>query len=182
MVEQAAEDLHLARQQATGGGGQAFRRPDDRGMGAVRGAEGVVDVGVLAGDEAVDERLRVRLLARVEAEVVEQLDAGHEFGQAGAHRGEVVAGVGRALRPAEVGADRDVGAVVEQPLQGRDAGADAEVVRDDPRAVRAVGEGDVQVGPDEDPLAVEREQVLEHRDTGAHDAPTIATRSTSRFE
>ena len=57
------------------------RRPDDRGVGAVRRAEGVVDVAVDALDEPIDERGVVALLAGVEAQVLEQLDAGRELGE-----------------------------------------------------------------------------------------------------
>ena len=62
-------------------------RADDRGVGPVRGTEGVVDVGVLALDEPGDERRVVRRLARIETEVLEQLDAGRQLGQPGPHRG-----------------------------------------------------------------------------------------------
>ena len=55
--------------------GQVRRRADDRGVGPVRRAEGVVDVGVLALDQPADEGRVVRRLARVEAQVLEQLDA-----------------------------------------------------------------------------------------------------------
>ena len=46
-------------------------------------AERVVDVGVDPVDELGDERRVVALLARIEAQVLEQLDAGSQLGQPG---------------------------------------------------------------------------------------------------
>ena len=66
--------------------GRRGRRADDRGVGPVGGAEGVVDVEVEALDQAVDEGGVVGLLARVEAEVLQQLDAGRQLGQPLPHR------------------------------------------------------------------------------------------------
>ena len=70
----------------------------------MRGAERVVDVGVDALDQLGDERRVVALLARVEAQVLEQLDAGRQLGQPRADRLHRVLRVGLALRPAEVAA------------------------------------------------------------------------------
>ncbi len=53
------------------------------------GTEGVVDVGVDPLDQRGDELRIVALLARVEAQVLHQLDAGRELGEArpdGIHR------------------------------------------------------------------------------------------------
>ena len=75
VVEEAAEDLDLLGQEAAGGGRERLRRADDAGVGAVGGAEGIVDVEVVALDELGDEGGVVALLARVEAQVLEQLDA-----------------------------------------------------------------------------------------------------------
>ena len=75
-LQQAAQHLHLARQQAPRGARQPRRRPDDRRVRPVGGAEGIVDVEVLTRYELVDERGVVGLLTRVEAQVLEQFDAG----------------------------------------------------------------------------------------------------------
>ena len=58
--------------------------------------------------------------------------------------------------PPEVRADRDPGAALEQPLEGRQAGPDAEVVGDPVARPSASLERDVVVGPDEDPPAPSR--------------------------
>ena len=55
MVAHAEQHLDLAGEQAAGGARQRPRRPDDRRVGAMRGAERVVDVRVLAVDELRDE-------------------------------------------------------------------------------------------------------------------------------
>ena len=161
------EHLDLAGEQATHRRRDVAGRTDDRGVGAVRRTEGVVDVAVDALDEAAHEGVVVALLARVEAQVLEQLDAGGELGQAGAYRVHGVLRVGRALGPAEVAGRDDAGAALLQPLQRRQGGADAEVVGD-----LAAGERHVEVGADEDPLAVERPEarleVLEGRDAVDH--------------
>ena len=54
--------------------------------------------------------------------------------------------------PAEVSRDDDLGTLLAQVLQGGQRGPDATVVRDDlgvVRAVRTVGQGDVEVRPDQ---------------------------------
>ena len=93
-------------------------------------AEGVVDVGVVPVDQLLDERRVVLLLARVEAEVLEQLDLGGQPGQLLADRAQVPADVRGAAGPAEVGAGGDLGAVLEQVVQGGQGRPDAEVVGD----------------------------------------------------
>ena len=103
----AEEHLDLLRQQPTRRAGQGLRRADDRGVGPVRRAEGVVDVGVLALDQPRDERRVVALLARVEAQVLEQLDAGRQLGQRARTGSIEYCRVGLALGPAEVAARRD---------------------------------------------------------------------------
>ena len=85
-----------------------LRRADDRGVGPVRRAERVVDVerrGPRSADATKAGSLAV--LARVEPQVLEQLDAGRELGEPGPHRLDGVLRVGRALGPAEVGARGD---------------------------------------------------------------------------
>ena len=163
---QAEQHLDLGGEEATGGAGQVLRGPDDGRVGAVRRAEGVVHVGVEAVDEPRDEGRVVALLPRVEAQVLEQLDPRGQLGEAGADRGHGVALVRRALRPAEVGR-RDHGrALLLQPPDGGQRGADAEVVGDG-----TVLHRDVEVGAEQDASAVERREVLEGGDAeGGHGA------------
>ena len=86
LVAQAEQDVDLLLQQPPHRRRHELRRPDDRGVGAMRGAERVVDVGVDAVDELRHERRVVALLARIEAQVLEQLDARRQLGEARAHR------------------------------------------------------------------------------------------------
>ena len=159
-LAQAEEHVDLLRQQPAGGRRQGPGRADDRRVGAVGGAEGVVDVGVVALDELGHEGGIVALLARIEAEVLEELDAGRQLLQAGPHRRHRVARVGLALRPTEVAARRHRGAGLLQPGDGGQGGADAEVVDH-----LATGEGHVEIGPQQHPLAVERRQILQQRNS-----------------
>ena len=159
-----SEHLDLGGEEAAGGAGQVLRGPDDRRVGAVRRAEGVVHVGVEAVDEPGHEGRVVALLARVEAQVLEQLDPGRQLGEPGADRRHRVALVGRALGPAEVGRGDDRGALLLQPLDGGQRGADAEVVGDGP-----VLDRHVEVGAEQDAPAVERREVLQGGDAeGGH--------------
>ena len=84
-----------------------------------------------------------------------------------------------ALGSAEMAAGRDRGPPVEEPLEGGDGRADAQVIRDDPGPVRPGGQGDVEVAADEDPPARRVGQVLEERELHA---PTMTARSTRRLE
>ena len=93
--------------------------------------EGVVDVGVVPVDQLLDERRVVRLLARVEAEVLQQLDLGRQPRQLLADRAEVPPGVRCPLRAGP----RWVQAVTLAPRSMRyssvgQGGPDAEVVGD----------------------------------------------------
>jgi hypothetical protein len=97
VVAQAAEDLDLLGQQPPGRRREVLRRADDGGVRPVRRAERVVDVGVLALDQLLDEGVVVAGLARVEAQVLQQLDARRQLGQALADRVHRVLRVGRAL-------------------------------------------------------------------------------------
>ena len=72
VVEQLAEHLELAAQQVAGGRGQQRRDGRDGGVRPMRGAEGVVDVDVGERGERGREGRVVLLLARVEAQVLEQ--------------------------------------------------------------------------------------------------------------
>ena len=83
----------------------------------------------------------------------------------------------RALRPAEVRADGDLGgAALEEELERRQRGADARVVGDPP-----VLERDVQVGAHEDALA--RDVRVANRARPVHvTESSLPIRSTSRHE
>ena len=130
VLAQAREHLDLLGQEAPGGRGQRARRPDDRRVRTVRGAERVVDVGVHALDQAGDERRVVGLLTRVEAQVLQELDARRQLGQPIPDRLHRVAGIRLPLRPAEVAGAHDGRAPLLQPRDRGQRGADAEVVGD----------------------------------------------------
>ena len=178
-----------SRQQPAGGRGQRAGRPDDRGVGPVRGAEGVVHVAVEPVDEAGDEGGVVRLLAGVEAQVLGQLDAGAAARRGGPARRPSSSG-GRARPSAAPGGSRPRSgrALRLQPLERGQGGADAQVVGD-----LAALHRHVEVDPDEHRAALDGRQVLEdgdaedrHRRAPAYfdwlARPTISTRSTRRFE
>ena len=114
-----------------------MRDPLGRRVGAMRGAEGVVDVDVAEGREPARERRIVRLLARLEAHVLEHPDVAvaqrrdHAPRAVADHvRGEPHV---RAEQLAEPGGDRtEAGAVVDPPLGPAEMGDD-----DHARAARA---------------------------------------------
>ena len=141
-VKQGAQHLDLAREQPPRRAREPGGGADDRRMGPVGRTEGVVDVEVTARDQALDERGVVALLARVEAQVLEQLDLGRQLGQPRPHRLHRIPRVGLALGPAQVTARGDRGDVVlPQPLDGGQRGADAQIVVD-----AAGGDRHVEVG------------------------------------
>ena len=186
LAEQAAEMLELGEQQESGVGRQQVRDGLGRGVRAMRRAERVVDVEVAAVGELAREALVVRRLARVEARVLEHVDAlvRQELSQPRRdRRHRVLRAVLLRLRPAEMRADAHLRrALLEQELERRQRGADAGVVGDAP-----VLERHVEVGADEHGLP---------RDVGVADgsrhphyyaptaagsvAPIFATRSTRR--
>ncbi len=125
----------------------------------MRGAERVVDVHVLSCDQPLDELRVARLLAGIEAQVLEQLDVGRELCEPRADRSHRVPLVGFALRTTEVAARRDVRAVLGEPLDRRERGSDAQVVDD-----LAVLEGHVEVRAEQDPLAAQVRKVFEERE------------------
>src|SRR5262249_31006745 len=136
------------------------------------------DVRVLPGYQPRHEGGIIGLLPRVEAEVLHQVDTGCQLGEAQPHRLDRVASVGLALGPAEMAARRDVGAMLLQPPDGGKRGADPEVVGDP-----TVLDRDVEVGSEQDPLAVQGQQVLQDRQPHFLLAePTSTARSTRRFE
>mmetsp|Transcript_13005 Transcript_13005/g.22029 ORF Transcript_13005/g.22029 Transcript_13005/m.22029 type:complete len:479 (+) Transcript_13005:86-1522(+) len=144
------------------------------GVRAVGGPEGVVDVEVRVGRELLGEVCAVLLLLGVEAHVLQEqhgavlhardgllhvradtvvdlddiarevlLEASHDGGQA-----ELL---GHALGAAQVGGDQDLGAVVDEVLDGRDGTTDAGVVGD----VLGLVHGHVEVATHEHALALE---------------------------
>ena len=70
----ARSAFELGLHGAAGGGGQQPRDAFGRGMGAMGGGEGVVDVDVAKARHALGELLVVLLLARMEAGVLEHDD------------------------------------------------------------------------------------------------------------
>ena len=151
----------------------------------MRGAEGVVDVGV--GQRGVARgQLRVVLgLARLEADVLEHHDVpvgngveiagerdvgAEQLGQPRRDGREAEVQVAP-LRPPEVGGQQEPRATAAQLLQGRQRGADPRVVPNDP-----IFQRDVEVDADEDALALELAEVVEGSQR------TFCVRSTSRLE
>jgi hypothetical protein len=153
-------------------------------VGAVRRAEGVVDVGVGECGQPSRQVGVVLGLARLEADVLEHdhVPVGHvieiggelhlglqELAQALGHRPQRQRLVA-ALGAAEVRRQHQPGAALAQALDRRQRRADARVVGD-----RALVQRDVEVDADEDPLAVDVEVVEAlHR--------TFWRTSTQRFE
>merc|ERR1711966_461940 len=172
----AVEVVELLLEKETGHG-RGEKLGDARGgrVRAVRGAERVVDVEVGKLGELLGEVLAVLLLVLVEADVLEEahgavvhardgiLDdvahavvnlghgAGEELGEARAARGEAELVLGAILRAAQVGGDEDLGAVLDEVLDGGDGGADAGVVGD----LEVLVEGHVEVAAHEHGLALE---------------------------
>ena len=126
--DRSPQHLDLPGQQPARGRGQELRGADDGGVGPVRGAEGVVDVGVEALDQPGHEGRVVRLLARVVAEVLRQLDPGASSASRATGATEYL-GSGRPLGR-EMGARHHLGALAAQPLDGGQRSADAQVVGD----------------------------------------------------
>ena len=147
-------------------------------MGPVGGAEGVVDVEILALAQPVDEGRVVAFLARVEPQVFHELHAGSQFGQPLANRCHRILGIRLALGPTEVAARGDGGPAFEQPLDRGDRSPDTQVVLDG----AVLADRDVEVGPQEDPPASRVGQVLKLRNSADQAAPTMRVRSTNRFE
>ena len=167
----------LLHEVAGGLDGNEIGDADDRGVGPVARAEGVVDedvdvLGQLAGEPGV-----VLLLLLVEPDVLEQEhfavaqepleppdlvadDIGshddlvrNELGQPLRGRLEAHRRVDLALGPSEVGGDDEPGAVFEEPGDGRQGRPDAGVVAD----LALVVEGDVEVDAEENELAFDVE-------------------------
>ena len=185
-LQDPAQDLDLPGEAQARRAREEPGRPHDRGVGPVGGAEGLVHVGVEAGDEALHEGGVVGLLARIEAQVLGQLDPGAQRPQPLAHRVHLPAGVRGAGRPAEMRAGHHLGPLVLEPAQRRQRGRDPEVVGHRGPAPHADVEGDVEVDPHQHPLPVERGEIPQERDAaeGVHEGqpPTSTARSTRRLE
>jgi hypothetical protein len=114
-------------------------------------------------DQLVHEGRVVLLLARIEAQVLGELDLGGQPGQLLPDRSEVELGVGGTFGTAQVGAGGDLGPPGQQVLEGGEGGPDAEVVGHRKRVVGARPERNVEVDPDQDAGPVQVGQVPEER-------------------
>jgi hypothetical protein len=148
------------------------------GMGAMGGAEGVVDVDIGELGEFLAEGVVVGFFFVIIAEVFEQGDFAilefrggflgdfadaigdeldrdaDEDGEGRDYRGEALLGVALALGTAQVRAEEDARAVLDQVVDRRDGFLDALVVGDDLDAVLFL-EGHVVIDTDEDAFALE---------------------------
>ena len=95
-------------------------RHHDRRVGAVRGTEGLVDVVVEALDQRRAEGRVVGLLARVEAQVLEELHPGQSSARRRRTGSTLYFSTTWPLRPAEVRARHDDGAARQQFLEERE--------------------------------------------------------------
>ena len=111
----------------------------------MRRAERLVHVGVVAPYQALHEGGVVRLLARVEAQVVGEGDARAQRLEPFAHGVHLPPLVVLPRRPAQVRRGRHLGPPLEQPQQRREPGGDAEVVGHGGPAGHADVERDVEV-------------------------------------
>ena len=180
LLEDAVERLELGCQEQSGRARQEVRHTGRRRVGAVHGAERVAHEDVGQRRQLGRERRVVLLLARVEAQVLEQAHRpllavegdrlAEELGQALGDGPQRQLGPHLALRPAEVRADDHLRAVLAQVPNRRERRPDARVVGD-PVAV----ERDVQVRANEDPPALDGQ--VAH---GLHS--TFWTRSARRHE
>ena len=84
-------------------------------------AEGVVDVVIEPVDEPAHEVGIVRLFARIEAEVLHDLNPRHQALHDRSYRRHRVTRIDLALGPAEVAAHHDLGPVGQEPLEGGNA-------------------------------------------------------------
>ena len=129
-----------------------------------------------------DELRIVALLARVESQVLEQLDAGRQLGESLPDRLHRILRVGLALRPTEVRGTHNMRAATGEPLDRRQRGADAEIVDD-----LAVVDGHIEIGTDQHSLAGHITEIGERGDA-AHFRflgilpPTYNAVSTRRLE
>ena len=183
-----AEVIHLFLEEVSGGlDRDELRDGLDRGVGAVAGAERVVDVDVDALGQLFGEGLVVVRLALGEAQVLEDehlslpellLEPGDlgsddvgglghlvrdELGETGRGRLEAHLRVRLALGSAEVGSDDELRPAVEKIRDGGQGGPDARVVTD----LALLGQRDVEVHPEKDQFALDV-QLFD----GSHGRPT----------
>ncbi len=127
----------------------------------MRDAECIVHISVVAVDQLLDEGLIVPLLARVEPEVLEELDLWGQLCQLLANRAELPPLVRRPLGPPEVGARSHMGPPLDQVLKGGQRGTDPEVV-DHRRGLTGAGaQGDVEVDPDQNAAPLQDREIGE---------------------
>ena len=122
----------------------------------MRSTERVVDIEILAGNEALHESRIIRRLAGIESQVVQKFHPRSELRQTAAHRFHGVLRIRSTLRSTEMGAGRDGGTTTGEPLDRGERGTDAEIVND-----LAVGDRDVEVGAQQDSPTIDVAEVLE---------------------
>jgi len=130
-------------------------------MGPMGHPEGVVDIGVVAVDELVDEVGVVGALARVESEVVEELHLRSQLGQPVSHRRQVPSDIGRSVGASQMGAGGDVCAPIEEIAQCREGGPDPEIVADRGGSAFTAVEWHVEVHPDQHAGSIEWGKIAE---------------------
>ena len=154
-----------------------MRDPFRRSVGAVRGAEGVVDVTVGQGREAARELRVILLLLGVEAKILKQEsfallkcrnfllclrpDAvawegnprAQQLRKTRCHGPQTELGVGLALRTAKVRGEDQPGIVIQGVLDGWKRSPDARVVRDFARIAKRY----VEIDAKEDSLVSQRD-------------------------
>ena len=170
-VSELTRPIELGRQQRPGAGDLGVPRDAvRRGLGAMRGAERVVDVNVAQRCDLAGEGLVVLLLALVDAAVLEQHHlarlhvhaadpvaperhlAPEQFAQAPGDGGERILRPELAfLGPPQVRGDHHRGAFLQREADARQRGADARVVGDGAGLVLR----HIEIGADEDPLAAQ---------------------------
>ena len=122
----------------------------------MRGAEGVVHIGVVTLDEALGEARVVSRLAGIEAEVLKQFHTGDQLYEPRPNRFHGIRRIRRTAGTPQVGTGRDMGSGIQQVAQGGQRRPDAQVVGDGP-----AGEGDVEVAADQHPSTVQVAEVLQ---------------------
>ena len=162
LLEQETGNVRLAGASDTSGGG----------MRSVRSTESIVDEDFGGASQLLGEPGVVGFFFLVESSVFQQAhgavghagdsllnfradavvdlgdQAGEQFGQSRANRGQAELVFRARLRSAKVRARQHLGAVLDQVFDGRDGGADARVVGD----VHVAVERDVEIASDEDSL------------------------------
>ncbi len=180
MLQDAPEDLDLLGEAQPRRARQELRRSHDGGVGAVGRAEGFVHVGVEAVDQPLHEGGVVRLLARVEAQVLGQPDPRGQCLEPLTHGVHLPARVGRPGGPSEVRARHHLRTVVLELLERRQRRRDAEVVGHRGLAAHPDVQWDVEVDPDEHALPVDVGEVPEERDAAERVHVVVSPRPARR--